>query len=864
MAVMHRKSVHFWICLFAASVRAADVYACLKDTSITIAADSIGRQAWIDWLSANAFKCDEQSPVEETHCLSLQNRRKSRDDFVVNVFGREHSFRHVRQVSTISEAPWLRDVVKRTQKPDAALILSAGLWNLKWDAPNTVPAGLYAQVSSLLLLLSSEGASPERTLWRTMTPIEHNASFPAHYTPELVAEADAHVASMWRGKGWQVVNVSEVVLSHPASATKGRRTLDGTHYPVSINVGIMEQTLQALCSPAEKRATEETPSPSPTPVGPPTPPAEPVAPKAQGHPKVTLAATLAAFAAAAAACVCAAIYLYANLPTRLSSPAAFVAVHAVVLSAVYLCDVARWMPIVDKQVWLGADNLMFVCTVIGMLMVVFGVATTKKEGGASKVKGPEGLPVPARVVASVAGTPASLPASSPTDTKTDSGSLVDMAESGQLIQPQLQAHRGGLGSAPAVLAPVRESEGSTDSSRPAEVQRKDKEKEGTGADGMGDFFPLQQTLEYKGWMMLGFLAYHYWDVKWAYNPIRVCVAAYLFLTGYGNYCSLSKKGPSLHKLATSLVRINLLPVLVMCVTRKGWMLYYIAPLHTLWTVVVYIYFWLPALPPRLADRVPGGDKVAKLLVLLLLLLIFFELPGTAEIVSWPFSPWLSYCGSLREFVFRSKLDAYASWTGMAFAACIPAILPYLGNGKEVAPATGTEEASAPAIAPRLPLSPATPGKLLAIVVACVSVVIGHAFLYYPMDKNSYNSIHRFSSWAPICAFLVLRNLTPSLRALYVPSLAVVGVMSLELYILQFHVWMAKSAKALVVFLPEMRQLSFLLHTVLFFLLSHASSLSTRVVLKYLDAHAGAAYGAAAAVLLGIAGINALPSACPFT
>ena len=43
---------------------------------------------------------------------------------------------------------------------------------------------------------------------------------------------------------------------------------------------------------------------------------------------------------------------------------------------------------------------------------------------------------------------------------------------------------------------------------------------GNASEGSG-FFPPHQTMEWKGWMMTFFLLYHYWDVKPAYNAIRV-------------------------------------------------------------------------------------------------------------------------------------------------------------------------------------------------------------------------------------------------------------------------------------------------------------------------------------------------------
>merc|ERR1712137_32166 len=99
--------------------------------------------------------------------------------------------------------------------------------------------------------------------------------------------------------------------------------------------------------------------------------------------------------------------------------------------------------------------------------------------------------------------------------------------------------------------------------------------------------PLQreQTDEWKGWMQIMFLLYHYFAEHEVYNAIRVYIAAYVFMTGFGNF-SLYKKGKSFTTRRTlqMLFRLNFLAFFVCILLNNEYMLYYICPMHTLFTI----------------------------------------------------------------------------------------------------------------------------------------------------------------------------------------------------------------------------------------------------------------------------------------
>lgn len=52
----------------------------------------------------------------------------------------------------------------------------------------------------------------------------------------------------------------------------------------------------------------------------------------------------------------------------------------------------------------------------------------------------------------------------------------------------------------------------------------------------------KQTEEWKGWMQVLFLLYHYYEAREVYNAIRVFIAGYVWMTGFGNFSYYYKTG----------------------------------------------------------------------------------------------------------------------------------------------------------------------------------------------------------------------------------------------------------------------------------------------------------------------------------
>lgn len=290
-----------------------------------------------------------------------------------------------------------------------------------------------------------------------------------------------------------------------------------------------------------------------------------------------------------------------------------------------------------------------------------------------------------------------------------------------------------------------------------------------------DAKPLQreQTDEWKGWMQIMFLLYHYFAEKEVYNAIRVYIAAYVWMTGYGNF-SLYAKGKSftLRRNLQMLFRLNFLGFCVCISLNNEYMLYYICAMHTLFTVIVEIMLYVMQEANKSAFGIYA--KVSMTLIATVVLydgpqivfrLMFGTLPVVRQLFAFhdPLHP--EFTDEMHEWHFRSGLDRFIWIFGMVCAhhfADVEALLTRLQDS----------------------------AKLFSTVVVA-SMLVGVLWWYFVfrLDKFSYNAVHPFTSAVPIAVYLVLRNLTPTFRQHYLFLFAWLGRATLETYILQFHVWM---------------------------------------------------------------------------
>eukprot|EP00667_Euglena_gracilis_P010834 EG_transcript_11052 len=284
----------------------------------------------------------------------------------------------------------------------------------------------------------------------------------------------------------------------------------------------------------------------------------------------------------------------------------------------------------------------------------------------------------------------------------------------------------------------------------------------------GHVQPLQrdQTEEWKGCMQIQFLMYHYFVAVDYYNAIRCYIAAYVWMTGFGNFSFYYiKRDFGLQRFCAMQWRLNFFVFWCCLLLNNDYMLYYICMLHTTFTVVIYVALGL------FQDLNYSYLGIrAKFVIMTALVAVIWDIPGVFEVLWTPLRFLVDYQGSLHEWAFRSKLD-HLIW--------IPGML------------TAFTHPNSDAFLEWLDTRPFFTQYTIKALVVAVCLMLGHRWYtsVFALKKLEYNQLHPFTSFIPITLYIILRNISSRLRRYHLGFFAWMGKITLETYICQFHVWM---------------------------------------------------------------------------
>ncbi|ELU01043.1 hypothetical protein CAPTEDRAFT_167181 [Capitella teleta] len=323
-----------------------------------------------------------------------------------------------------------------------------------------------------------------------------------------------------------------------------------------------------------------------------------------------------------------------------------------------------------------------------------------------------------------------------------------------------------------------------------------------------------QTDEWKGWMQIVILIYHYTGASQVlpiYMQVRVLVSTYLFTSGFGHFCFFWNKADySIHRFCMVMFRMNFLVIVLCFVMNRPYQFYYFVPLVSFWFLVIYSTM---AMWPRVSAATQGAYSSGGVLYMLLkffLLVAIITLFYASEVLfeqvflTQPIqSLFVSADSSIHEWRFRWQLDRFSTIYGMVFG-----LFFILGQKVKLWDDSGDA------------------GLFSVPVNAAVGFVALIGFIGYSVfastceSKPSCNHIHSYIAFIPIVCYILLRNLPGWLRVRYSTLFAWFGRISLELFIGQYHIWLAADTQGLLVLIPSSPGLNTLLCSFIFVCIAH--------------------------------------------
>ncbi|KAI0902179.1 Cas1p-domain-containing protein [Annulohypoxylon nitens] len=283
--------------------------------------------------------------------------------------------------------------------------------------------------------------------------------------------------------------------------------------------------------------------------------------------------------------------------------------------------------------------------------------------------------------------------------------------------------------------------------------------------------------EIKGLMQGFILLYHYHHASqalWIYKIIRLFISGYFFLTAYGHTTYFLRTNDfSFRRVCSVLFRLNLLSAVLPFFMKTDYNLYYFAPVISFWFLVVYGTLRIFREYNNDANMV-----LTKVAAAAMITTIMISKHGILEAAAKFSHDYLNVDWDVREMRFRLQLDRYIVFVGTAMAVNF--------HDTAIRRSQGILEFVA-----------RDPSHQRLYIMSCLANI--GAFLFFTQlnffDKVSYNMVHPFISWAPIVPFLALRRELEGAKDVYLRLPAALGQISLETYVLQYHVWLAGNATA---------------------------------------------------------------------
>jgi N-acetylneuraminate 9-O-acetyltransferase len=259
-------------------------------------------------------------------------------------------------------------------------------------------------------------------------------------------------------------------------------------------------------------------------------------------------------------------------------------------------------------------------------------------------------------------------------------------------------------------------------------------------------------------------------VYYVYNEIRTFVSAYVWMTGFGNFLYFDKKQDfSIERMVSMWLRINYFPLLLSFFLGVPLELYYVVPLHTaaffITMVTCYVSKSLEQSPTVARGWTRWQCNGAAIALCLLAHVLFYETRAVNFLKLFS-----------NEYHFRFQSDKYTAW------GRFQNYINWCYN---------TEQ---PDVQQRL-------AAILQRIAGVGLIAIWWILFGHISDKFTYNPMHPYVFWLPLAGWLMLRNSSKYLTEVHCGAMEFFGRITLETYVLQFHVFMCKNVQHIPVVIP---------------------------------------------------------------
>ncbi|XP_066147972.1 N-acetylneuraminate 9-O-acetyltransferase [Euwallacea fornicatus] len=334
-----------------------------------------------------------------------------------------------------------------------------------------------------------------------------------------------------------------------------------------------------------------------------------------------------------------------------------------------------------------------------------------------------------------------------------------------------------------------------------------------------------QLNECKGWMQLVILVYHVTGASRILvikMHVKVLISAYLFLLGYEQFSYVWHRGDmGIVNFFRNLFKLNFMTVTLCLCMNRPYQFYYFGPLLSFWYMMIYCFL---TFPPHITAQNSENNVMQffyllikfiglfSIITILFLSEVFFEKIFVTR-------PWkalfVTTDDDIHEWWYRWKLDRYSIIYGMCFS-----VLLIAGQKYNIYDDNNHSNLFSRRIA------------LSATLAAFVGLGTYTTITFICRNEPECSEIHSYVVFIPIVSYTFLRNVSGMLRTRYSTFFAWFGEIHLELFLSQYHIWLAADTHGVLVLLPGFPVLNLILTTYIFVCASHEIHQVTKVLLPY--------------------------------